>query len=137
MFGQVNILNEYNDDKLGMPPLGLSNKITMKPEEKERLKINTGAAVVQPQINGEQFHLDIVALGTYEDFDSIVKYLQKWFSGKIIEIVNGPDMRLGYIDINSIKFKLVNDPYGNTLSCPLEGEKILIDIANDLNRRLE
>jgi hypothetical protein len=78
----------------------------------------------------EEMQLDIIALGNYDDFDLIIELLNKEFDVKVIKKSDGPDMKIWFLKINNISFKLYNDPYGNMLSCSIDGRSIINEIAN-------
>ncbi|MBE99382.1 DUF3630 family protein [Flavobacterium coralii] len=88
-------------------------------------------------IENELITLDIVTLNTYEDIESVGKYLEKYFDAKVIEKLDGPDARVWTYEIQNIKFKLQHNSYGNILFTTIDGKPVMDMIYSDLKNRLE
>ena len=88
-------------------------------------------------IENELITLDIVTLNTYEDIESVGKYLEKYFDAKVIEKLDGPDARVWTYEIQNIKFKLQHNSYGNILFTTIDGKSVMDMIYSDLKNRLE
>ncbi len=85
----------------------------------------------------EELVLDIIPLSTYEDFDKIIEYLQNKYNVSISKKLDGPDMRIWYLTLNDVPFKLYNDPYGNSLICSPTNDSFMTKIANNFENDLE
>ncbi|WP_297332581.1 DUF3630 family protein [Flavobacterium sp.] len=88
------------------------------------------------KIENKLITLDIVTLNTYEDIESIGKYLEKYFDAKVIEKLDGPDARVWIYEIQNIKFKLQHNSYGNILFTAIYGKPVMDMIYSDLKNRL-
>ena len=69
---------------------------------------------------GNNLELVFATLEGWEDFDVILKYIQKYFKAKTIEGVVGPDAKVAFIKIDKSVLKLVDNCYGNSLSGTLK-----------------
>lgn len=88
------------------------------------------------EVKQEEVVLDLVSLNTYEDIESIGKYLEKYFDAKVIEKLDGPDARVWTYEIQNITFKLQHNSYGNILFTAIDGKPVMDMIYSDLKNRL-
>lgn len=67
-------------------------------------------------------------LNDYDDLEIIYDELNKYFNINILKKLDGPDMRIWDIEIDSKQLQLYNDPYGNYLITSILNETFLKQI---------
>lgn len=81
--------------------------------------------------NGELIY-SFSNMNDYEDLEAIEGKLREYFTVDVTKKLDGPDMRVWDLDINSKKFQLYNDPYGNYLITNILNEEEIEKIASNL-----
>lgn len=85
---------------------------------------------------GETLVLDFITLPTWEDFDSLEKYIVKYFSATLLRNINGPESKVSFFEIENKEISLHNNPYGNSFKGALDCLSIFEKISEDVEKRL-
>ena len=87
---------------------------------------------------GDGLECAIHAVSSWDDFDKLLRFLEKHHQATIMQCIDGPDARIALLDVDGTTLELHHeDPWGNSLVSPTTASnQALRQIAADLKKRL-
>lgn len=82
---------------------------------------------------------DVPAVGGWDGFDKLFRFLELNYGAATTERIDGPDARRWIFRIRNLTLELHHeDPWGNVVVSPKpESDDLLREIADDLSHRLQ